>query len=304
MVFGKNFVWLHFPKCAGHTVEQALRSLGGKAGMAFDSRSLPVGWHDTIEDRRQRNAIDDFSGKQVVCGFRRLPHWILSRVHYDASRPPHLCATRAMIRRGEFFEAQGEIKRADDYVRHFGRSKVDRWIRTEHLAEDFERHFSELLGTPLAGAAVRRLRRIVNGTSLNYVRSLGFYFTADELSELYESNPLWAAVEQELYGDVLRLPDEEARCFYVVDRRMRFLAATAPALEAWGKGQDEVIGRRLTEVFPLAEGSEAYEAQLSALRTLEPVALETTSPTFTRPVEMESQPTAAGLQVSFALRGG
>jgi hypothetical protein len=43
----------------------------------------------------------------------------------------------------------------------------------------------------------------VNPTTLDYVKSLGFYFTAEELSGLYAANPKWAAMEREVYGELL-----------------------------------------------------------------------------------------------------
>jgi len=298
MIVGKTFVWLHFPKCAGHTVEQALRSaLRRRRDVEFDQD--PSGWHDSLEDRRRRVAGFDPGDRAVICGFRRLPFWILSRVHYEASRPPYHTVTRAMLRRGEFFHQNGQVGRADDYVSRYADSGVDRWIRTEHMAEDFERHFGDILGSQLARAAVRKVRRVVNGTRLNYVRSLEFYFTAEELEELYAANPLWAQAERRLYGDVLRLPS--AGPSYRLDEQMRFVSASEVALDTWGKSAADVIGRGLLDVFPLARGSEPYEAQQLALKTRQAADLETVSPTLGAPVRLEIRPGPGGLDVRFEL---
>jgi hypothetical protein len=207
MIVSADFIWLHFPKCAGHAVEHALRrALRGRRDVAFDKR-LPhhPGWHDSVADRTKREVGFDPGGRAVICGFRRLPYWMLSRVHFEASRPPYLCATREMLCRGEFPQANGQVGRADQHALHYDSSGVDRWIRTEHLAEDFERHFGDIMGSRLAAAAVGKARKIVNGTRLNYIKSLDFYFTAAELDGLYAANPVWARIEREIYGDVLRL---------------------------------------------------------------------------------------------------
>ncbi len=45
----------------------------------------------------------------------------------------------------------------------------------------------------------------MNATRLEYVKSLGFYFTARELEALYNANSIWAAMEERIYGGVLRL---------------------------------------------------------------------------------------------------
>jgi hypothetical protein len=299
VIIGKKFVWLHFPKCAGHTVEQALRSvLRRDREAAFDAPDRE-GWHESLSARRSQEADAPCSGRTVICGFRRLPYWMLSRAHYEASRPPYHCVTRAMLCRGEFFHRNGLAGKADDYALYYGKSDVERWIRTEHLAEDFERAFGDALGSRFTRAAVHKLRRIVNGTRLNYIRNLDFHFTAAELDGLYAANPAWAARERQLYGDVLRLPERRFERSYFLDRRLRFVAASQFALDTWGKRADEVIGKHLLEVFPQAGDSAPYAAHLNALRTMRPLQLDTISPTFQEPVRLELRPSAAGLQVSF-----
>jgi hypothetical protein len=203
MIVGEDFVWMHFPKCAGHTIDRALQVLRGRRDVAFDVAE--AGWHDSIQDRADRRGGFDPAGKTIICGFRRLPHWLLSRVHYDASRPPYRMVSRQMLCQGQFYEEDGVVQSAEAYVKHYRPSRVDRWVRTEHLDEDFQRHFGDILDSQLARAAVRRLAKVFNGTRINYVRSLDFYFTSEELDGLYAANPTWAALEARLYGDVLRL---------------------------------------------------------------------------------------------------
>lgn len=301
MIVGKHFVWLHFPKCAGHAVEQAIRSVLGKdEHAAFDSADS-IGWHDSLGDRGRRGGVPVLAAREVVCGFRRLPHWILSRVHYEASRAPYLSATRDMLVRGEFFQRNGQVGRADDFASHYAASGVDRWIRTEHLADDFLAAFEDLIGPGLARAATRRLRRIVNGTRLNYVRDLEFHFTAEELEGLYAANPAWAERELALYGDLLTVPPRLDQARYFVDRRMTFVSASPAALETWGKSVEEVVGRHLLEVFPAGRDSEPYAAHLHALRTMQPRLLRTRSPTYHRPAVIEFEPRRTGLQVTFEM---
>jgi hypothetical protein len=195
---------MHFPKTAGHTVELALRAATrGRRDIVFDRRGVHDDrWHDCLEERQLRDRSFDPSGKVVIAGLRRLPWWILSRVHYEASRPPHRWATREMIQRGEFFEQSGEVGKADNHALMFARGKVNRWLRAEHLREDFVACFGDILG-PAALKASRKLDRRVNETRLRYVERLDFYFTRDELQRLYEANPIWAAVEREAYGNLL-----------------------------------------------------------------------------------------------------
>jgi hypothetical protein len=205
MIVGRSFVWLHFPKTGGHTVAAAIRAAAvGREDVVFDREDADVeGWHDTLPQRVQRDRSFDPAGRTVISGFRRLPWWLLSRVHYEASKPPHHTASRAMLCRGEFYENNGRINHADAHAADFG-APVDRWIRLEHLADDFVTHFEGLLG-PRVHRAAAKLRKVVNPTRLDYVKSLDFYFTPDELDGLYRANPAWAAMERQVYGDLLRL---------------------------------------------------------------------------------------------------
>lgn len=302
MIVGRNFVWLHFPKSGGHTVDQALRAaLRGKRDAAFDASSNR-GWHDSVKARQGRQPDLQISNQVVVCGIRRLPYWMLSAVHYEASRPPYLAATREMLCRGEFYFNNGLIGRANDYALHFLDSGVERWIRTEHLAEDFERQFGDVLESHLMRAAVRKVRRVVNGTRLNYIRDLDYHFTQAELDALYAANPTWAELERQVYGDLLRLPDRTQKNTYFLDRKMRILAVSETALRIWGRSIDDVIGKPLLEVFPRAKDSIPYAAHLTALRTMQKTELESVSPTFEQPVQICIDPRPTGLEVSFELK--
>lgn len=140
MVVGNEFVWMRFPKTAGHTVELALRA---------------------------------------------------------ATR-----GRREMIQDGEFFEQSGAVSKADVHATLFADGSVHRRLRTEHLLEDFVACFGDILG-PAAVKACRKLDRKVNETRLRHVERLDFHFTRDELRRLYEANPIWAAVEREVYGGLL-----------------------------------------------------------------------------------------------------
>jgi hypothetical protein len=204
VIVGQGFVWLHFPKTGGHTVAAAIRAaVVDREELSFDPPD-DHRWHDSISERRRSDPAFDPSGKVVISGFRRLPWWLLSRVHYEAARPPHHCATRDMLCRGEFYEHNGEIARADSLVARMDEDPADRWVRLEHLADDFVTCFEGLLG-PRVRTAARKLKKVVNPTGLDYLKSLDFYFTAEELAGLYAANPIWAERERQVYGDILRL---------------------------------------------------------------------------------------------------
>jgi hypothetical protein len=76
------------------------------------------------------------------------------------------------------------------------------WLRTEHLAEDFIRVMSEF--GPISDEqrdAIRKVR--INVAPNGYERDIWKVFTRDEVKQLYESCPLWASIEKEVYGSLL-----------------------------------------------------------------------------------------------------
>jgi hypothetical protein len=206
LIVGRNFVWMHFPKTGGHTVAAAIRAAArGREALVLDRPGADDHrWHDSVTDRQQSERGFDPTGKVVISGIRRLPWWILSRVHYEASRAPHRCATREMLCGGLYFEQDGSINHADAHMARLGSHPIDRWVRLEHLAEDFVTQFETVLG-PRVRRAARKLRKVVNPTAVDYVKSLHFHFTPAELAGLYAANPAWAAMEAKVYGDILRL---------------------------------------------------------------------------------------------------
>lgn len=206
MIVGREFVWTHFPKTGGHAVEAAIRAAArGREDIVFDRRGADEHrWHDSVTERAEKERSFDPAGRIVLSGFRRLPWWILSRVHFEAARPPHRMATREMICRGAFFEQDGRISTADAVVARLDRHRIDGWVRLEHLAEDFVDRFEGLLG-PRVRFAAHKLKKIVNPTTLDYVKELSFHFTPAELAGLYAANPQWAAREREVYGDLIAL---------------------------------------------------------------------------------------------------
>ena len=205
MIQGRDFIWQHVPKCAGHTVEMALRAgLLGRRDVKFDPRFPEyIGWHDGLRSRAGRDPEFNADGKTIISGFRRLPHWLLSRVHYEASRPPHRCATREMVRRGAYFEQTGEVWTADGLLEGYVCAEhPQKWIRVEYMLEDFRAAFSGEIGARMP-AAEWQLRRVRNPTQIRYLEAVEFHFTPEDLVALYATNPIWAALERTLYGSTL-----------------------------------------------------------------------------------------------------
>ena len=84
-----------------------------------------------------------------------------------------------------------------------GELEVDRWLRTEHIVDDFLAFASEFVDMP--EELCDRIRGIGRINFNVYTRSLDDWFTADQVRELYDSNPRWRDVEERVYGG-LALP--------------------------------------------------------------------------------------------------
>ena len=210
MIVAPEWVWLHVPKCAGSATERLLHDAYGKIkSVKFDpvGPGFPVIWHQTIRKRAETDPTIVNPDRRVFANIRRLPSWILSRVHFEISRSGDLgLVSREELCRGGFRTGRAKpggtarVHLADGAIKRFAEDVTD-WIRTEHLEDDIKRVFDlAILAAPPKG-------KRVNETKIDYVRDLRFWFTQADIDGIYAANPLWAALERKVYGGLLRLDD-------------------------------------------------------------------------------------------------
>ena len=82
-----------------------------------------------------------------------------------------------------------------------GRFEIDRWLRTEHLADDVVGLLEEL--GALGNEAEARVRAVGRRNAAAYDHDLSSYFSAEQIHRLYARNPIWAEVERAAFGSVL-----------------------------------------------------------------------------------------------------
>jgi PAS domain S-box-containing protein len=88
--------------------------------------------------------------------------------------------------------------------------------------------------------------------------------------------------------------------FFALGPDFTFTYANHRALEMWGRRADDVLGRKLIEVFPQAQGTPVHAAYLDAMRRRETVQLETVSPVIHRWLAVTIYPSrGGGLSVYF-----
>lgn len=210
MIIAPDWIWVHVPKCAGTMTEKILQSVyAAEPSVIFDpvGPGLPVIWHQTLARRAEADPTFTPGTRRIIGNLRRLPAWVLSRVHFEIDRSgPDAGVARKQLVLGRFrtgappkgSSAQHRISSADQALRGYAAEVTD-WVRSEHLDQDLQRAFGWKTPPP------RLQEEKVNSNRIPYVRDLAFWFTARDLTRMYEANPLWAEVEQRVYGDLITL---------------------------------------------------------------------------------------------------
>ena len=199
MIIGDKFIWLHFPKCAGSFTDFILRKYyGNLKEIVFDEIDPSnVIWHQNVIEREKISGID-LSGKDIVCNFRRLPFWIISRIRYEKLRSG-ISVSKKMYVEGSFYEANYKLSHADNYIYKYTERKVNQWIRQENLYTDFMKAFSNYFNLDIIDES--DFDRKVNTTGKE--PELKEWFSKEELTQLYRSCPQWTRHEKFLYGNIL-----------------------------------------------------------------------------------------------------
>ncbi|WP_420024591.1 hypothetical protein ACN9JG_22020 (plasmid) [Cereibacter azotoformans] len=207
MIVARDWIWLHVPKCGGTSTEKMLHALYAKdPSVVFDpvGPKLPVIWHQSVEARKKQDPSFNVEGRKVIANIRRLPHWLISRVHFELQRSgDRALVTRAQLREGKFRARPvqegkpGKLSSADEMILSYAPYVTD-WLRTENLMEDIARVFPLQPDMPL-----KEIRE--NKGKIDYVKDIRFWFTQADLNNLYEKNPAWARIEQSVYGGLLSL---------------------------------------------------------------------------------------------------
>jgi len=206
MIYSDEFVWLHFPKCAGTRIAQIFKDYFLHDDRIIQDTISPeayktLSWHDSIADREARNLGFHREGKVVICSFRRLPSWLISRYSFESRRSPHLKHQPELLLEGKFLEQDGRMSCADYYVRKYLPPNIldscdIRFIRTEVFTTDFLRVFGEFIDTSVIPRWEFEQK---SNTSTSVVPNL-IKRKLLEGTDVYQSCPYWATVEELAYG--------------------------------------------------------------------------------------------------------
>ncbi len=194
MVIGEQFAWGHLEKTGGDATIELFLVLPELVRFADPPSSEEK---HTAFPRR----AEEIRGKVLALNIRRLPSWVLSRALHRARYgefPDY--EPLPMMSPQEMAESVDADQRLLEFLDNHELT-IDRWLRTEFLADDFLAFASEFTEVPEA-----KRREILElggsrlGTPLTYDHRIDQWFTGDQLRTMYERNPEWAAVEQLVYG--------------------------------------------------------------------------------------------------------
>lgn len=205
MIYNDEFVWVHFPKCAGVKVEILFSTyLSAEPGLFQDKldpeTDKAFSWHDSVAEREARNPSFTLGDRIVICSIRKLPSWLESRYNYEYERDPKKQHNPELLLEGKFLEQPGYVNHADVYIRKYlpqsllSTGKV-RFLRTEYFGEDFIGLFSNYVN----------VEAIPRDEYARRANSSANHLPAEILSRLrssqdvYASCPEWRAVEELAY---------------------------------------------------------------------------------------------------------
>ena len=209
MIYSDEFVWLHFPKCAGTKTEHLFEKYFAKeksliqdpVGLANDPS---IAWHDSIAEREDRHPGFRLGRRTVICSFRRLPSWLESRYNFELWRSPDLEHRPELLLEGRFLEKSGLASHADDYARRYlPRQIVDsgnvRFVRTEFFAADFKAIFGEFL--EISRIPDKEFKRQVNASQRCLPEDVRQQLL-DASEKMYHNCPYWRWLEELAYGSL------------------------------------------------------------------------------------------------------
>ena len=125
MIISPDFIWLHFPKCAGTFTENLLRKVipNEDNRVQFDPIDPEnVIWHHNVKEREKYSGYI-ISDKVIICNFRRLPDWIISRIKFEQNRSGKI-VTKDMYIKGNFYEQNGNINSAERVLKKYSEPTV------------------------------------------------------------------------------------------------------------------------------------------------------------------------------------
>jgi hypothetical protein len=197
MVIGERFAWAHLPKTGGTATLELFKQFPELIVLGDFEESNAK--HTPFTERE-----DQIAGKELALNIRRLPYWVLSRAQHVARWGIHPdYVPIPMSTPAELAESDFPDTRIAVYT-DGGRFEIAHWIRMENLPEDFLAFVSAY--TDVAPSRRQAVQSTPMINAHQYDHDLSSWFSPDQIERMYKRNPLWAALERQLYGGLLESP--------------------------------------------------------------------------------------------------
>lgn len=211
MVIGKKFAWAHFGKTGGDSVHRMFQVISRHVLYA-DPIERPEK-HLTFHVNERRLGYDLTHSRKRIMNIRRLPSWLLSFMNHKHKFHSVPILKESYLRGAVLFERNDpdalgngaapnfmEVK-IDKMLEDFMCDRIDYWIRTEYLADDFIMVMGRFM--PINASQKREIRKIRINVNQDYDRDIFRNFSTDELELIYRNCPLWTRIEREAFGGTL-----------------------------------------------------------------------------------------------------
>lgn len=206
MIVSDDFIWLHFPKCAGTRIESIFRKYYSNdkrihqdpVGLGVDPT---IAWHDSIRKRMKKDAGFSVAGRMIICSFRRLPSWLISRYNFEVQRSPQLNHDPCSLFEGRFLEQNGKIQHADAMIDRYLTELIEegqmiKYLRVEYIREDFLSIFGQFVDISIIPEEEFSFRENRSG---NHIDSEILKRLYSEVDTIYANCPKWKAIEEVAY---------------------------------------------------------------------------------------------------------
>ena len=195
MVIGREFAWAHLPKTAGMATAKLFK--------LFPELIVYIDPEDTNEKHTLfRERADEVSGKLLAMNLRRLPLWVLSRAQHVSrwgiypDYQPIPMDSPEQLADSSFPDTRIEL------YTDGGRFQIERWIRAEHLDEDFVDFISSF--TDVTEERRQQVADLGPVNAHEYDHEIESWFGSDLVERMYERNPVWSELEQRVYGGLYK----------------------------------------------------------------------------------------------------
>lgn len=203
MVIGQRFIIGHPGKTGGDAILHLCSHLSSRHQLTVDDPA-DGRKHHYFHRRSKEEPELQLEGKERLLSFRRLPDWLAS-YHAHFNRQRGLPVNRDMYGRGYIpFLKSATAPNTWDYapgdalLQEYLDRPVLGYIRAEYLKEDLLRHLRRYLN--LSASEVSAIRHDNFFKQSPQVPGWRPVPTDSELREMRRNNPVWTAIEDEIYA--------------------------------------------------------------------------------------------------------